>query len=236
MRFAHNLLSGTVPSGVTSMFPAGSTTWSSNCVVNGSSTLGSCVERAALMDLYTSAGGASWSADKTGNWSTYVSPCDWSGVSCQDGSSTSGSVLYVHLSLPCRSCRCFEIASSVGRVSWALWSMSFVVLWPIRPRGLVLLLDSFSCARCCAYPLLTAAVCVPLLHLHLLLLHHHPPPPTTTSPSYATAILPLPMTVRSLEIADDLSGTLPASLSVLTDLKYVGRMIALSHTAASGSW
>ena len=93
MSFAHNQLSGTVPSGVTSAFPAGSTTWSSNCIVNGSASLSGCdlVERAALIDLYMSTGGPSWTMSS--GWMSGSHPCSWYGVGCLGGSTTSGPVV-----------------------------------------------------------------------------------------------------------------------------------------------
>ena len=94
LRFASNQLIGSIPPQLAARFPANSGAWSSNCIVNASTSYLGCTlaERAALLDFYASTGGGSWVASSAG-WMTSAHPCTWSGVRCQSGSSTTGPVV-----------------------------------------------------------------------------------------------------------------------------------------------
>ena len=93
MRFASNQLSGSLPTQLTTLFPAASSTWSSNCIANCSSLLTGCdlAERAALADLYVSMGGPYWTVSS--GWMSSTHPCTWYGLSCLGGSLTTGPIV-----------------------------------------------------------------------------------------------------------------------------------------------
>ena len=98
MKFASNQLSGSVPTQLTSIsFPAGSATWTSNCIVNCSSLLTGCdlVERSALTDFYIATSGPYWTVNS--GWMTSTHPCTWYGVKCSGGSTTSGPVVDISI-------------------------------------------------------------------------------------------------------------------------------------------
>jgi hypothetical protein len=80
-----NQLQGTVPTSLTALFPLSSATWSSNCLTGISAPHVDCgmPERAALVDLFTSTSGPSWTQSTL--WLSSASPCTWLGVSCASG-------------------------------------------------------------------------------------------------------------------------------------------------------
>ena len=93
LRVGSNQLTGTVPLQLTTLFPVNSTTWASTCITNCNSTLAGCdlVERQALIDFYLSTGGPYWTLSS--GWMSSTHPCTWYGVTCANGSTTSGPVV-----------------------------------------------------------------------------------------------------------------------------------------------
>ena len=103
INFSGNQLTGTVPASLTGVFPVNSSIWSSNCMVNTTTSVAGCDmnERPALIDLYVSTAGPGWTVN-TG-WLTTSHPCTWFGVTCYGGSTTTGPVVYVLCAGACYS-------------------------------------------------------------------------------------------------------------------------------------
>ena len=93
LRFGSNQLAGTVPSQLTTLFPPTAAAWSLNCITNSGALLSGCdlVERPALIDFYLSTGGPYWTLSS--GWMSSTHPCTWYGVTCANGSTTSGPVV-----------------------------------------------------------------------------------------------------------------------------------------------
>ena len=89
VNLAGTYLYGALPTGVSSAFPAASSTWTGTCVTGASTAVVGCsaADYAALVDLYTSTASSmtSWTVGGTTWLNPSVQPCLWSGVTCSGG-------------------------------------------------------------------------------------------------------------------------------------------------------
>ena len=101
MSFSYNQLSGTVPSALSTAFPANASAWTSTCITGCTLPANNCSmrERPFLVELFansdTSLGGS------TSSWfDQTTSPCSWKGVSC----SSAGAITYVAVAASASAC------------------------------------------------------------------------------------------------------------------------------------